>query len=404
MRLLTPRPEFRFHEVDVGGLRVVLLEVHRAIRHPVRFQNESYIRLGSVTKKLKDLPEKERSLWLTLDQAPFEQGVAAAGVTVADVLRLIDYPAYFELLSLPVPDGHAATVDALRADGLVAPSGAGTWNITNLGAVLFAKDLRVFPGLARKAMRVIRYKGKGRIGTEREHLEIRGYAAAFKGVIEHVMALLPAREAIPEAHRVELTAFPREAIRELVGNALIHQDFAVRGAGPMLEIFDGRVEVTNPGEPLVATDRFIDTPPTSRNEALASFMRRVEVCEERGSGFDKVVSATEVHHLPAPLIEVPPGFTRVVLYDRRPLSDMDRVERERACYMHACLRFVQRDFLTNASLRERLGLDAKNGATASRLIRDALKEGLIVPFDTEAFRPQMKYMPWWGRHLRRDLG
>ena len=100
------------------------------------------------------------------------------------------------------------------------------------------------------------------------------------------------------------------AVRELVANALIHQDFSITGAGPMVEIFEGRIEVTNPGEPLVATDRFLDSPPKSRNESLASLMRRFRICEERGSGIDKVVSQIELYQLPPPLFEVPPGSTR----------------------------------------------------------------------------------------------
>ena len=42
-----------------------------------------------------------------------------------------------------------------------------------------------------------------------------------------------------------------EVVRELVANALIHQDFFVTGTGPMVEIFDDRIEITNPGAPLV---------------------------------------------------------------------------------------------------------------------------------------------------------
>ncbi len=90
--------------------------------------------------------------------------------------------------------------------------------------------------------------------------------------------------------------FPELAIRELVANALIHQDFSVTGAGPTVEIFDDRIDITNPGEPLVDTQRFLDTPPRSRNEALASLMRRARICEERGSGIDKVVLEVELLH------------------------------------------------------------------------------------------------------------
>ena len=144
------------------------------------------------------------------------------------------------------------------------------------------------------------------------------------------------------------------------------------------------------------TERFLDSPPTSRNDALASIMRRFDICEERGSGIDKVVAQVEAHQLPAPLFEAPPGFTRVVLFARKPMADMDRAERVRACYLHACLKRVSRDFLTNASLRERLGIATNNKAMVSRRIREAVDAGAIKPFDPLAARKLMRYVPFWA--------
>jgi ATP-dependent DNA helicase RecG len=95
--------------------------------------------------------------------------------------------------------------------------------------------------------------------------------------------------------------YPEIAVRELIANALIHQNFSVTGVGPMIEIFANRMEITNPGIPLVQTDRFLDSPPRSRNETLASIMRRIGICEERGSGVDKIIFETELYQLPAPL-------------------------------------------------------------------------------------------------------
>lgn len=190
--------------------------------------------------------------------------------------------------------------------------------------------------------------------------------------------------------------FPELAVRELVANALIHQDFFSTGTGPMVEIFDDRIEITNPGEPLVDTQRFVDTPPRSRNEALASLMRRIRICEERGSGIDKVGFQVELFQLPAPLFEVPQGFTRAVLFAHKPLSEMDKGERVRACYLHACLRYVTRRALTNASLRERFGVAQKNMATVSRYIREAVEAGMIKPVDGRAARRLRSYVPFWA--------
>ena len=139
----------------------------------------------------------------------------------------------------------------------------------------------------------------------------------------------------------------------MLGNS--QQDFHAAGTAPLVEIFSNRMEITNPGLPLVKTDRFLDSPPKSRNETLASFMRRIGVCEERGSGVDKVVFQTELYQLPAPIFETTPEHTRAVLFAHREFREMDKEDRVRACYLHACLRYVQRDYMTNTTLRIRSG-------------------------------------------------
>ncbi len=53
-------------------------------------------------------------------------------------------------------------------------------------------------------------------------------------------------------------------------------------------------------------------------------MRRIGVCEERGSGIDKVVFQTEYYQLPAPYFEITGKNTRAVLFAHRPLNKMDK--------------------------------------------------------------------------------
>lgn len=114
LRLLNPRIDFHFHEIMADAGRVVLLEIDRASRHPVAFESIEYIRVGSTTRKLKDYPEKERTLRRVFDRVNFEDGIAAERLRGEDVLLKLDYPAYFDLLNAPLPDGRAAILDALR--------------------------------------------------------------------------------------------------------------------------------------------------------------------------------------------------------------------------------------------------------------------------------------------------
>ncbi len=395
-RLLSPRVHFQFHELTHEGHHIVVLEVPRAPGRPIQFQGVEFIRVGSHRQKLKDHPQIEKDLWRVFDTTPFEETIVLEHATADTVLSQLDYPAYFELLSLPLPADRDKLLERLAADRMIVADGAGTWNITALGGILFAKNIDSFRPLARKAVRVIVYEGKNRLKTTREQVGKKGYASGFERLIEFINTLVPKNEVIGKALRKEVPMYPELAIRELAANALIHQDFSVTGAGPMIEIFSDRMEVTNPGLPLVTTERFLDTPPRSRNELLASFMRRVGVCEERGSGVDKVVFQTEFYQLPAPLIETAVDSTRVVLFAHRPLREMDRADRTRACYLHACLRYVERNPMTNSSLRERLGISEPNKSMASRIIADAVKDGRIKPEDETQGKKYAKYVPFWA--------
>lgn len=397
LRLLEPKLHFRFSQVSIEGRSVVILEIERAFRQPVRFRGQEYIRVGSYKKKLEDFPEKERGLWRIFDQTPFEDRIAAERVPDGEVLRLLDYPAYFDLLERPLPENRYGILDALSRDGLIRRSDAGGWNVTNLGAVLFAKRLGDLRSLRRKAMRIVQYRSNSRLDTIREQVCSKGYAAGFESLIGLVDGLLPSRELIENGLRRAVPSFPEAAVRELVANALIHQDFFITGMGPMVEIFEGRIEVTNPGPPLVDAQRFVDSPPHSRNESLASLMRRIGVCEERGSGWDKVVSLTELYQLPAPLVETGSHYTRVVLFGPRPLTGMDKSERVRAMYLHACLKYVNQEYVTNSSVRQRFGIEVRNSARASRLIAEAVRAGAILPDNPTAARKQMRYVPWWTK-------
>ena len=396
LRLLSPKIHFYFFEIEVDAHKVVLLEIGRAFRHPVQFQNQEFIRVGSYKKKQKDFPEKERELWRIFDQTPFEDMIAAEEVASEDVLTLLDYPTYFDLLKLPVPETRGGILRALRADGLICRTDSGRWSITNLGAILLAKKLADFRSLKRKAVRVIVYKGDSRVETLRERQGAKGYASSFERLIDYINTLLPSNEVIGKALRKTVPMYPELAVRELVANALIHQDFFITGAGPMIEIFADRMEISNPGEPLIDTKRFLDTPPRSRNEALASFMRRIGICEERDSGVDKVVFQTEFYQLPAPDFGVTGENTWAVLFAHRPLAKMDKTHRIRSCYLHACLRYVNRNHMTNTSLRERFGIEPHNSAMASRIITETLEAKLIRPYDEFASRKFMKYVPFWA--------
>jgi predicted HTH transcriptional regulator len=394
---LHPRIDFKIHEFMYERLPLVLFEVQPSRHTPVRFRETEFIRIGSYKKKLKDFPEKERSLWLQLSQTPFEKGLASRSMSSDQVLSLIDYPAYFDLMGQNLPANKSGILDRLRAEKIVTKKGTDRYNITNLGAILFAKNLADFDTLSRKSVRVIIYVGNNRIETIKEQVGTKGYAVGFEGLVDYINDQLPRNEQIGPALRKEVSMYPKIAVRELVANAIIHQDFASTGDSPMVEVFSDRIEITNPGTPLIDTLRFIDEPPQSRNETLAAFMRRLNICEERGSGIDKVIFQVEFFQLPPPEFLVTQKHTKAILFAPKELTKMDKKDKIRACYQHACLRYVSNDQMTNTSLRKRFSIEDKNYSVASRIIADTMNSGLVKPHDPESTsRKHAKYVPFWA--------
>lgn len=403
LRHLTPQVYFFFHTFQYRGHTVVLLEIEPSADRPVQFDGTEFIRIGSYKKKLRDHHDHERRLWRLFDTDTFESSAALDRLSVERVIQLIDYPSYFSLTGIPLPENRSLILEMLEKAGVISFDVATDWSISNRGALLFAHDLNDFPSLSRKAARVIQYKGVSRVTSAREQIGQRGYASGFQGLVKYVSDLLPESEEIGRALRTSTTAYPELAVRELIANALVHQDLTIPGSGPMVEIFDDRLEITNPGVPLVEPERFIDSPPQSRNERLARMMRQMGICEERGSGWDKITFEIEFNQLPPPLVEVTEIHTRVVLFAARPLASMEKDDRIRAVYQHACLRWVNRQPMNNTTVRQRFGIAQRNSAQASRLIRESLDSGLITPYDPAAGPRTIRYVPFWADPSRSAL-
>lgn len=312
-----------------------------------------------------------------------------------EIFELLDYESYYKLLKQPLPIQKDLIIDHFKHEEIIKEN-EGNVYITNLGAILLAKNLDNFKPLKRKAPRVIKYKGNNKIETISEQVGIKGYACGFEGLIKYINNLLPSNEVIGEVFRETVQMYPELAIRELVANSLIHQDLLISGAGPVIEIFDNRIEIVNPGTPLIKVERFLDSPPKSRNESLASLLRRMGICEERGTGIDKVISETEKYQLPAPLITLYDEFIKVTLHAYKDINDMTREEKIRATYMHACLKYVESESITNQSLRKRFGLEDKKISVISRIIKDTVAEEYIKPVDPETSPRHMRYIPYWA--------
>ena len=299
------------------------------------------------------------------------------GLSAQEVVDVLDTQAFFDLLKLPYPTERSGVIERLLNERLIDEVPGG-YAIRRIGALLLAKRLDEFSDLARKVPRVVVYTGTSKLETRLDQVGVKGYAVGFQGLVGFVSAQLPQNEVIEDALRKEVKLVPEIVIRELVANALIHQDLTAGGSSVMVEIYSSRVEISNPGEPVVPVERFIDGY-QSRNERLASLMRRMGICEEKSSGIDRVVQAAEVLQLPAPDFRAGHKRTIVVISGPRDFEQMDRDDRIRATYQHCALKCVMSERMTNQSLRERFRLPESKSALVSQVISATIEVGLIKP-------------------------
>lgn len=386
---------------EYDGIPLLFIHIHESAVKPVHLVHktieDSFIRSGGTTRKASR--QEVGGLMLNSKTPVFEELHASKLKNQTEVMTLLDYASIYKLLKKPVPSNADEIMYWLKDEKMIVEVDGNGYYITNFGALAAAHNLNEFDGLARKAIRVVKYDGKNKSGGSKEYPGSKGYAIGFEGLIQFIKSLLPGSEIIKDALRQETSVYPEIALRELIANALIHQDFTIRGSGPMIEIFEDRIEISNPGKllPSKKIDRLIRTTPESRNEVLAQAFRRYNICEERGSGFEKTVLAIEFYGLP-PLkpVETENSF-KTILYAPRSFAEMTLDERIEAAYQHSVIRYFSSEGMTNASLRQRFGMHDKQASQISRLIKECVDKGKIKPKDPESESKKfVVYVPYWA--------
>lgn len=388
------RMRVELHELQHPQGRVLVVSVpSRPVATPLHHEGAYLMRIGEELVPMS--VDQLRRIMHEGSPGWFEK-LARATASADEVVALLDTQSFFELLGLPYPTSRDAVLARLAQERLILEKANG-WAITNLAAIVLAKRLDAFsPELARKAPRVVIYEGINKLITREDKLGNRGYAVGFESLVDFVHSSAPLNRFVEQVVREEVKMFPRQAIRELVANALIHQDFELTGQSVMLEIYTDRLEISNPGLPPIKVERFIDEF-RSRNERLADLMRRLGLCEEKGSGIDKVVHLAEAFQLPAPDFRISDTRTTAVLFAHLDFENMGKPDRVRACYQHCALKYVSNERMSNQSLRERFRLPESKAATASQVIGAAKEAGLIKPDESDSTSTRYaRYLPFWA--------
>lgn len=386
---------------EYGSTRLLFVHIPESGVKPVHLRGkgleDAFIRSGGTTRKASR--QEIGTLMLNSRTPRWEELRASVLLTDEKLIANLNVEPIFTMLEHPVISAHEETLAWLAGERFIVREPAGGGYVTNLGAIAAARKLADFPDLSRKATRVVVYDGLNKAKTNQEQEGTKGYAISFQGLLNFVMSLLPQSEIIEQALRTKRTVYPEIALREIIANALIHQDFSVTGAGPLIEIFDDRIEVSNPGGllPSKRLDRLIGTQPESRNEQLARAFRRYKICEERGSGLLKAGLEVELYGLPPIEFVAGPNHFKVTLHAPRTFAKMSAHERLEACYQHAVLKYYSDSALTNTSLRQRLKMPEKQRSMVSVLIQEAVDNKLIKPADpANKSKKFAEYVPFWA--------
>jgi ATP-dependent DNA helicase RecG len=390
---------------EYQGARLLFVRIPESPVKPVHLRGvgmeHSFIRSGGTTRKAAR--QEIGNLMINSRTPRWEELRASILLDNSVLVEKIDIQLILAMLARPKIATESELLSAMEAEKFIIREPSGGGYITNLGAIAAAKSLNEFPEISRKAIRVIAYNGLNKAKTKEERPGSRGYALGFQNLMKNLMGMLPQNEIISEGLRKRVNVYPEIAIREITANALIRQDFSITGTGPLIEIFDDRIEISNPGGllPGKSLDRLIGAHPESRNEILARSFRLYRICEERGSGLQKAGLQAELFGLAALRFESGPNDFKVTIFAPRSYAEMSARERLEACYQHAVLKCLSDGVLTSASLRERLKMPEKQRSMVSDLITEALKLNLIKSSDPEnVSRKFSEYVPFWADNLQ----
>lgn len=297
---LNPRIDFKIHELDIDGKRIILFEIPATSGSPVSFLHEAYIRVGSYTKKLKDYPEKAKKIWQSMSTDWSAEICHEATIQDLDPVAIATARQLFSRknprLAEEVPHWDDATF--LNKARLTIQG-----KITHTAIVLLG--LPESAHFINPAVAQMTWILKGVDGVEKDYQHF--YTPFLLAVDEvyHKIRNLKYR------YIVDGTLFPEEVdqydpyiIREALSNAIAHQDYRIGGRITIVEKEDSTLTFQNYGSFLpVSIENVIlgDTPEQKyRNTFLVNAMMQLNLIDTIGSGIRRMFLKQREKFFPMP--------------------------------------------------------------------------------------------------------
>ena len=167
--------------------------------------------------------------------------------------------------------------------------------INNAGILFFGKKRDLY--VRQAYVTCVLFKGVDRIKIiDRKDFRdglVQDYENAFKFLQQHLRLEYVIEGGDP---RIEIPEIPYKALKEALLNAIIHRDYFEIGARVMVEIYDDRVEISNPGELLFEKKDF-GKKSVARNPIVFDMFNRLGLVEKVGTGIKRIISAVNRQNL-----------------------------------------------------------------------------------------------------------
>lgn len=277
----------------------VILAIHvlPAANPPVMVAGTAYRREGArnVEMTRTDLDRTFRSIPQTFDRRP------VPGATLSDLdenrlrryirQRQEKYPQSSPLIGTTEELWEEVKAVTLTEEGLVP-------NVT--GILFFSRDPQRW--IPHSRIKLARFQGKTPMGFIDRNDDTGTLPELVEMAEVFIRRNTRTASKIVEFESINVTEYPYPALREALVNAFAHRDWENRHEAVQVNIFDDRIEVHSPGEPLLPLDQ-LEGAHASRNDNLCILFKEIGEMEQYGTGVAKMRNLMEEHGLNPPRFE-----------------------------------------------------------------------------------------------------
>ena len=193
-------------------------------------------------------------------------------------------------------------------------------------------------------------------------------------------------------------AYPPDAVREAITNAVCHRDYADSG-NVVVRVFDDRLEVSNPGGlPAGMTVEDLKKPHESRprNKLVADAFFLIKYIEQFGTGIQRIINDCREAGVPEPEFESRGDTFRTVF--RRVVSDAKRFAGQglKEGQLKALQHVLDTGRISRAEYEQ---IASVKSATAKRGIGDLVKRRILAKkVSGTNYWYEMANGPYQGEH------